>query len=68
MFCLKKSVSGKENLERKAREKKYLIIHEDFLFLDSQINFRAGKTVSKTLKQDYLRGTELKGQGDRPHS
>ena len=43
MFCLKKSVSGKENLERKAREKKYLIINEDFLFLDSQINFLAGK-------------------------
>lgn len=43
MFCLKKSVSGKENLERKAQEKKYLIIHEDYLFLDRQINSPTGK-------------------------
>lgn len=43
MFCLKKSVSGEENLERKAQEKKYLIIHEDCLFLDRQINSPTGK-------------------------
>lgn len=57
MFC----PISKENLEEKVWEKKYLIIHVSVSFgIVSQFPHWGKKMLDKTLRQKYLKGTELK--------